>query len=174
MIVLVLAGCAAGGPGTSSACACPRWRSFLSWPGRWRGWSGSRPLSKLPRGPRCWCPSPLSPQWPPGRGGLGCQDLVDGVGGPAAGLGAASPRDRGRGSWWSRSLRPAVVPPARPYPLIAPFRELRVLAVLAAAGGAGVFAVVMRGGGWGQGLGLASGRAVRFVMGGLGGCHRDW
>jgi len=30
MIVLVLAGCVAGGPGTSSACACPRWRSFLS------------------------------------------------------------------------------------------------------------------------------------------------
>jgi ABC-2 type transport system ATP-binding protein len=38
-----------------------------------------------------------------------------------------------------------VVPPARPYPLTAPFRELRVLALLAAAGSAGVFAVVMRG-----------------------------
>jgi hypothetical protein len=49
-----------------------------------------------------------------------------------------------------------------------------VLALLAAAGGAGVFAVVMRGAGGGQRRGLASGRAVRFVMGGLGGCHRDW
>ena len=38
-----------------------------------------------------------------------------------------------------------MVPPARPYPLIAPFRELRVLALLAAVGGAGVCAVVMRG-----------------------------
>jgi len=37
-----------------------------------------------------------------------------------------------------------MVPPARPYPLIAPFRELRVLALLAAASSAGVFAVVMR------------------------------
>jgi hypothetical protein len=55
------------------------------------------------------------------------------------------------------------------------FREHpRVLALLAAAGSAGVFAVVMRGAGWGQRLGLASGRTVRFVMGGLGGCHRDW
>ena len=69
---------------------------------------------------------------------------------------------------------PALVPPARPYPLIAPFRELRVLALPAAAGGAGVCAVVMRGAGWGQRLGPAPGRAVRFVMGGLGGCHRDW
>ena len=67
-----------------------------------------------------------------------------------------------------------MVPPARPYPLTAAFRELRVLALLAAAGGAGVCAVVMRGGGGGQGLGPASGRAVWFVMGGLGGCHRDW
>ena len=49
----------------------------------------------------------------------------------------------------------------------------RVLALLAAAGSAGVFAVVMRGG-WGQRPGPASGRTVRFVMGGLGGCHRDW
>jgi hypothetical protein len=39
-----------------------------------------------------------------------------------------------------------MVPPARPYPLTAAFRELRVLALLAAAGGAGVCAVVMRGG----------------------------
>ena len=84
-------------------------------------------------------------------------------------------RSRGRGSRWSRSLRPAVVPPARPYPLIAPFREHpRVLALLAAAGSASVFAVVMRGAGGGQRPGPASGRAVRFVMGGLGGCHRDW
>jgi hypothetical protein len=67
-----------------------------------------------------------------------------------------------------------MVPPARPYPLTAPFRELALLALLAAAGSAGVFAVVMRGGGGGQGLGPASGRAVRFVIGGLGGCHRDW
>ena len=67
-----------------------------------------------------------------------------------------------------------MVPPARPYPLIAPFRELRVLALLAAAGSAGVFAVVMRGAGGEQRLGPASGRAVRFVMGGLGGCHREW
>ena len=67
-----------------------------------------------------------------------------------------------------------MVPPARPYPLIAPFRELRVLALLAAVGGAGVCAVVMRGAGRGQRLGLASGRAVRFVMGDVGGCHRDW
>jgi len=67
-----------------------------------------------------------------------------------------------------------MVPPARPYPLTAAFRELRVLALLAAAGSAGVFAVVMRGAGWGQRLGPASGRTVRFVMGGLGGCHRDW
>jgi hypothetical protein len=66
-----------------------------------------------------------------------------------------------------------MVPPARPYPLIAPFRELRVLALLAAAGGAGVCAVVMRAG-WEQRLGPASGRTVRFVMGDLGGCHRDW
>jgi hypothetical protein len=67
-----------------------------------------------------------------------------------------------------------MVPPARPYPLIAPFRELRVLALLAAASGAGVCAVVMRGAGWEQRLGLASGRTVRFVMGDLGGCHWDW
>ena len=40
--------------------------------------------------------------------------------------------------------------------------------------GACVFAVVMREGGWEQRLGPASGRTVRFVMGGLGGCHRDW
>ena len=39
-------------------------------------------------------------------------------------------RSRGR---WSRSLRPAMVPPARPYLPIAAFRELRVLALLAAA-----------------------------------------
>ena len=38
-----------------------------------------------------------------------------------------------------------MVPPARPYLLIAAFRELRVLALLAAASGASVFAVVMRG-----------------------------
>jgi hypothetical protein len=67
-----------------------------------------------------------------------------------------------------------MVPPARPYPLIAPFRELRVLALLAAAGGAGVCAVVMRGAGWEQRLGPASWRTVRFVMGDLAGCHRDW
>jgi hypothetical protein len=68
-----------------------------------------------------------------------------------------------------------MVPPARPYPLTAPFREHpRVLALLAAASSAGVFAVAMRGAGWEQRLGLASGRTVRFVMGGLGGCHRDW
>ena len=67
-----------------------------------------------------------------------------------------------------------MVPPARPYPLTAPFRELRVLALLAAAGSASVFAVVMRGAGREQRLGPASGRTVRFVMGGLGGCHRDW
>ena len=60
-----------------------------------------------------------------------------------------------------------------PYSLTAPFRKLRVLALLAAAGSAGVFAVVMRGAGWGQRPGPASGRTVRFVMGGLGGCHRD-
>ena len=66
-----------------------------------------------------------------------------------------------------------MVLPALPYPLIAPFRE-RVLALLAAAGSAGVFAVVLRGAGWEQRLGPASGRTVRFVMGGLGGCHRDW
>ena len=30
------------------------------------------------------------------------------------------------------------------------------------------------GAGWEQRPGPASGRAVRFVMGGLGGCHRDW
>jgi hypothetical protein len=64
MIVPVLAGCAAGGPGRSSACACPRWRSFLSWPGRWCGRGGSRPLARMPRGPRCWYPSPSSAQWP--------------------------------------------------------------------------------------------------------------
>jgi hypothetical protein len=46
--------------------------------------------------------------------------------------------------------------------------------LLAAAGGAGVFAVVVRGAGWERRLGPASERAVRFVMGGLGGCHRDW
>jgi hypothetical protein len=40
-----------------------------------------------------------------------------------------------------------MVPPARPYPLIAPFRELQVLALLAAASSASVFAVVMRGAG---------------------------
>ena len=33
----------------------------------------------------------------PGGGGLGCHDLVDGIGRPAAGLAAASPRDRGGG-----------------------------------------------------------------------------
>ena len=49
-----------------------------------------------------------------------------------------------------------------------------VLALLAAAGSAGVFAVVMRGGGWEQRPGPASGRTVRLVVGGLGGCHRDW
>ena len=38
-----------------------------------------------------------------------------------------------------------MVPPARPYPLIAPFRELRVLALLAAANGAGVCAVDTQG-----------------------------
>ncbi len=38
-----------------------------------------------------------------------------------------------------------MVPPARPYPLTAAFRELPVLALLAAAGGAGVCAAVMRG-----------------------------
>jgi hypothetical protein len=38
-----------------------------------------------------------------------------------------------------------MVPPAHPYPLIAAFRELRVLALLAAASSASVFAVVMRG-----------------------------
>ena len=38
-----------------------------------------------------------------------------------------------------------MVPAARPYPLIVPFRELRVLALLAAASSAGVCAVVMRG-----------------------------
>jgi hypothetical protein len=37
-----------------------------------------------------------------------------------------------------------------------------------------VVAVVMRGAGWEQRLGPASGRTVRFVMGDLGGCHRDW
>jgi len=45
-----------------------------------------------------------------------------------------------------------MVPPARPYPLTAPFRELRVLALLAAASSASVFAVVMRGAGWNSGL----------------------
>jgi len=46
-----------------------------------------------------------------------------------------------------------MVPPALPYPLIAPFREHpRVLALLAAASSAGVFAVVMRGAGWDSGL----------------------
>jgi hypothetical protein len=67
-----------------------------------------------------------------------------------------------------------MIPPTHPYRLIAPFRELRVLALLAAAGSASVFAVVMRGAGGEQRLGPASGRTVRFVMGGLGGCHRDW
>jgi hypothetical protein len=67
-----------------------------------------------------------------------------------------------------------MVPPARPYPLTAPFRELRVLALLAAAGSASVCAVLMRGAGWERRPGPASGRTVRFVMGGLGGCHRDW
>ena len=52
--------------------------------------------------------------------------------------------------------------------------DCRVLALLAAAGSAGVFAVVMRGAGGEQRPGPASGRTVRFVMGGLGGCHRDW
>jgi hypothetical protein len=47
-------------------------------------------------------------------------------------------------------------------------------AISGAPQGAGVFAVVMRGAGWEQRLGPASGRTVRFVMGGLGGCHRDW
>src|ERR1022692_5004166 len=37
-----------------------------------------------------------------------------------------------------------MVPPARPYPLIAPFRELRVLALLAAGQQRWRFAVVMR------------------------------
>lgn len=97
MIVPVLAGCAAGGPGRSSACACPRWRSFLSWPGRWCGRGGSRPLARMPRGPRCWCPSPSSAQWPLGRGGPGCHDPVDGVCRRAADLAAAGHRDRAGG-----------------------------------------------------------------------------
>jgi hypothetical protein len=49
-----------------------------------------------------------------------------------------------------------------------------MLALLAAASSASVFAVVMRGAGGEQRPGPASGRAVWFVMGGLGGCHRDW
>ena len=97
MIVPVLAGCAAGGPGTSSACACSRWRSFLSWPGRWRGWSGSRPIARLPRGPRCWPSPPSAAELPLRIGGLGCHDLVDGICRPAAGLAAASHRDRAGG-----------------------------------------------------------------------------
>src|ERR1039457_6467791 len=58
---------------------------------------GSRPLSRMPRGPRCWCPSPSSAQLPRGGGGLGCHDLVDGICRPAAGLAAASHRDRAGG-----------------------------------------------------------------------------
>jgi hypothetical protein len=55
----------------------------------------------------------------------------------SAGLRPAWPRRAiaiaGAGSRWSLSLRPAMVPPARPYPLIAPFRELRVLVPLGTA-----------------------------------------
>jgi hypothetical protein len=97
MIVPVLAGCAAGGSGRSPACACCWWRSFLSWPGRWCGRGGSRPLARMPRGPRCWCPSPSSAQLPSGSGGPGCHDPVDGVCRPAADLAAAGHRDRAGG-----------------------------------------------------------------------------
>ena len=95
MIVPVLPGCAAG-PRRSSACACSWWRTFLSWPGRWCG-GVVRVRQRMPRGARCWSPSPSSAQWPPGGGGLGCHDLVDGIGRPAAGLAAAGPRDRAGG-----------------------------------------------------------------------------
>src|ERR1035437_2073741 len=179
MIAQVLPGCAAGGPGRSSACACSRWRPFLSWPGRWRGRGGSRPLAKMPRGPRCWCPSPSSLQWPLGRsGGLGCHDPVDGICRPGSG---EPSRSRGRRSRWSRSLRPAMVPPARPYPLIAPWRELRVLALLAAANGAGVCAVDTQGPAGNSGLVRRPGgpcglswEAWADVTGTGDGGHRRW
>jgi hypothetical protein len=45
-----------------------------------------------------------------------------------------------------------MVPPGRPYLLIAPFRELRVLALLAAASSASVCAVVMQGAAGDRGL----------------------
>src|ERR1035441_2616010 len=51
----------------------------------------------MSRGPRRWCPSPSSAQLPLGRGGLGCHDLVDGIGRPAAGPAAARPRGRAGG-----------------------------------------------------------------------------
>ena len=95
------------------------------------------------------------------------------TGSACGGLAAASHRDRGAGVAVVAVAASGDGSPARPYPLTAPFRELRVLALLAAAGSAGVFAVVMRGPA-GTAAGPASGRAVRFVMGGLGGCHRDW
>ena len=106
MIVPVLAGCAAGGPGRSSACACSEVAFVLVLTGAlaWDGWFASADQNAT------WSPvlgsSPSSAQWPPRSGGLGCHDLVDGICRPA---GSGEPlRSRGepsrsrvrRGSRW--------------------------------------------------------------------------
>jgi hypothetical protein len=170
MIVPVLPGCAAG-PRRSPACACCCWLSFCPDRG-----AGVGRVVRV-RQPECHVVH-------------GADHHRRHSGGNRSRNSQAAALDVTISLTGSAGLRPAWPRRAFAIAIAIAGAGVAVVAVAASGGGsacpsvpadrgvsgaagAGVFAVVMRGAGWEQRLGPASGRAVRFVMGGLGGCHRD-